>query len=212
MSLVRHFIGYREYSKHACLQRYGLYKQALMGEARKLVAQGVIKEPEDVYFLSLEEFRQVVNSGRLDYAVITERREAHESYQKLTPPRVITSEGEVINGEYDAGDRPEGALAGIPVSSGVVEGRARVVLSMEDAEVEEGDILVTVFTDPSWSALFVSVKGVVMEVGGVMTHGAVIAREYGLPSVVGVEGATERIKDGQLIRVNGSEGYVELLS
>ncbi|MEU7837873.1 rifamycin-inactivating phosphotransferase [Nonomuraea sp. NPDC049129] len=212
MSLVRHFIGYREYSKHACLQRYGLYKQALMGEARKLVAQGVIKEPEDVYFLSLEEFRQVVNSGRLDYAVITERREAHETYQKLTPPRVITSEGEVINGEYDAGDRPEGALAGIPVSSGVVEGRARVVLSMEDAEVEEGDILVTVFTDPSWSALFVSVKGVVMEVGGVMTHGAVVAREYGLPSVVGVEGATQRIKDGQLIRVNGSEGYVELLS
>ncbi|MEU7855554.1 rifamycin-inactivating phosphotransferase [Nonomuraea sp. NPDC049141] len=212
MSLMRHFIGYREYSKHACLQRYGLYKQALMGEARKLVAQGVIKDPEDVYFLSLEEFREVVNTGRLDYTVITERREAHESYQKLTPPRVITSEGEVINGEYDAGNRPEGALAGIPVSSGVVEGRARVVLSMEDAEVEEGDILVTVFTDPSWSALFVSVKGVVIEVGGVMTHGAVIAREYGLPAVVGVRGATERIHDGQLIRVNGSEGYVEVLS
>jgi pyruvate,water dikinase len=83
---------------------------------------------------------------------------------------------------------------------------------MEDADVEEGDILVTVFTDPSWSALFVSVKGVVMEVGGVMTHGAVIAREYGLPAVVGVEGATERIQDGQLIRLNGSEGYVEVLS
>ncbi|MFD1539293.1 rifamycin-inactivating phosphotransferase [Nonomuraea guangzhouensis] len=212
MSLVRHFIGYREYSKHACLQRYGLYKQALMGEARKLVAQGVIKDPEDVYFLSLEEFREVVNTGRLDYAVITERREAHETYQKLTPPRVITSEGEVINGEYDGSNRPEGALAGIPVSSGVVEGRARVVLSMEDADVEEGDILVTVFTDPSWSALFVSVKGVVMEVGGVMTHGAVIAREYGLPAVVGVEGATQRIHDGQLIRLNGSEGYVEVLS
>lgn len=212
MSLVRHFIGYREYSKHACLQRYGLYKQALMGEARKLVAQGVIKDPEDVYFLSLEEFREVVSTGRLDCAVITERREAHESYQKLAPPRVITSEGEVINGEYDAGSRPQGALAGIPVSSGVVEGRARVVLSMEDADVEEGDILVTVFTDPSWSALFVSVKGVVMEVGGVMTHGAVIAREYGLPAVVGVEGATERIQNGQLIRVNGSEGYVEVLS
>ncbi|GAA4228214.1 pyruvate,water dikinase [Streptosporangium album] len=211
MSLLRHFIGYREYSKHACLQRYGLYKQALREEARKLVGRGVFKSPEDMYFLSLEEFREVVNTGRLDHTVISERRDAFEEYQKLTPPRVMTSEGEVISGEYDTGTLPEGALAGVAVSSGVVEGRARIVLNMEDADVEEGDILVTVFTDPSWSVLFVSVKGVVMEVGGVMTHGAVIAREYGLPAVVGAEGATKRIRDGQLIRVNGSEGYVEVL-
>ncbi|MEU0572307.1 rifamycin-inactivating phosphotransferase [Nonomuraea sp. NPDC005983] len=211
MSLVRHFIGYREYSKHALLLRLELYKRALLVEAGKLVAQGVIEEQEDVYFLSIEEFRNVVNTGQLDYALITERREAHETYQKLTPPRVITSEGEVISGEYDTGSLPEGALAGVAVSSGVVEGRARVVMRMEDAQVEEGDILVTVFTDPSWSPLFVSVKGVVMEVGGVMTHGAVVAREYGLPAVVGVEDATKRIKDGQLIRLNGGEGYVQLL-
>lgn len=211
MSLLRHFIGYREYSKHACLQRYGLYKHALLEEARKLVGQGVIKYPEDVYFLSFEEFRGVVRTRKLDYTVITERRDAFEEDQKLTAPRVITSEGEVFSGEYDTGAMPDGALAGIAVSSGVVEGRARVVLNMEDADVEEGDILVTVFTDPSWSALFVSVKGVVMEVGGVMTHGAVIAREYGLPAVVGVQDATTRIRDGQLIRLNGSEGYVELL-
>lgn len=211
MGLIRNFIGYREYSKHALLLRLELYKQALLGEAGKLVDQGLIKVPEDVYFLSIEEFRNVVNTGRLDYALITERRDAHEMYQKLTPPRVITSEGEVINGEYDTGSLPKGALAGVAVSSGVVEGRARIVLNVEDANIQEGDILVTVFSDPSWSPLFVSVKGVVMEVGGVMTHGAVIAREYGLPAVVGVEGATRRIKDGQRIRVNGSEGYVEVL-
>ncbi|WP_330230541.1 PEP-utilizing enzyme [Nocardia sp. NBC_00508] len=212
MSLLRHFIGYREYSKHACLQRYGLYKQALLTEARKLAAQGVIKHPEDVYFLSLDEFRDVVRTGRLDYATIIERRDAFEDYQKLTPPRVITSDGEVISGEYETGSLPARALAGLAVSSGVVEGRARSIRKMEDAEVEDGDILVTVFTDPSWSALFVSVKGVVMEVGGVMTHGAVIAREYGLPAVVGVQDATRRIQDGQLIRLNGTEGYVEVLS
>ncbi|MFC5826028.1 rifamycin-inactivating phosphotransferase [Nonomuraea insulae] len=211
MSLIRHFIGYREYSKHSLLLRYEIYKRALMEEAGKLVERGIIKRPEDVYFLSLEELRKVVGTGELDYSIISRRREAHETYQKLVPPRVITSEGEVISGEYDAGTLPEGALAGIAVSSGVVEGRARVILSMEQADVQEGDILVTVFTDPSWSPLFVSVKGVVMEVGGVMTHGAVVAREYGLPAVVGVEGATRRIEDGQLIRVNGSEGYVEIL-
>ncbi|MGW3348804.1 rifamycin-inactivating phosphotransferase [Nonomuraea rubra] len=211
MSLIRHFIGYREYSKHSLLLRYELYKRALMAEAAGLADRGVIKEPEDVYFLSIEEFRHAVNTGELDYSTITQRREAHETYRKLTPPRVITSEGEVVSGAYDAGTLPEGALAGIAVSAGVVEGRARVIRDLAEAHVEDGDILVTVFTDPSWSPLFVSVKGVVMEVGGVMTHGAVVAREYGLPAVVGVEGATERIEDGRRIRVNGGEGYVEIL-
>lgn len=210
-SVLRNFIGYREYSKHACLQRYNLYKQALLKEGEKLAHKGIIREKEDIYFLSIEELREVIKTNRLDYSMIIERKEEHEDNMKLTPPRVMTSEGEVISGEYDSSKIPQGALAGIPVSSGTIEGRARVVLKMEDAKVEEGDILVTVFTDPSWSALFVSVKGVVMEVGGVMTHGAVIAREYGLPAVVGVEDATKLIKDGQRIRVNGTEGYVEIL-
>ncbi len=82
---------------------------------------------------------------------------------------------------------------------------------MEDADLEAGDILVTSFTDPSWSPLFVSISGLVTEVGGAMTHGAVIAREYGLPAVVGVENATRLIKDGQQIRVDGTDGYVDIL-
>ena len=82
---------------------------------------------------------------------------------------------------------------------------------MEDAELAEGDILVTAFTDPSWTPLFVSIKGLVTEVGGLMTHGAVIAREYGLPAVVGVENAASLVKDGQRIRVNGTEGFIEIL-
>jgi phosphoenolpyruvate synthase/pyruvate phosphate dikinase len=117
----------------------------------------------------------------------------------------------VIPAEYDASNIPQGALMGVPASAGVVEGRARVVLSLEEAAFEQGDILVTAFTDPSWTSIFVSIKGLVTEVGGMMTHGAVVAREYGLPAVVSVENATRRIKDGQRIRVNGSEGTVEIL-
>ncbi|MDD4767908.1 MAG: PEP-utilizing enzyme, partial [Desulfotomaculaceae bacterium] len=131
---------------------------------------------------------------------------------KLTPPRMMTSEGEVISGEYNTGNIPQGALPGLPVSSGIIEGRARVILKMAEAKIEDGDILVTAFTDPSWTPLFVSIKGLVTEVGGLMTHGAVIAREYGLPAVVGVENATRLVKDGQSIRVNGTEGYVEILN
>ena len=97
------------------------------------------------------------------------------------------------------------------VSAGIVEGRARVVLDMAEAELEPGDVLVTAYTDPSWTPLFVAIQGLVTEVGGLMTHGAVIAREYGLPAVVGVEGATRRIRDGQRIRVDGTGGYVEVL-
>jgi len=154
---------------------------------------------------------EAVRTNRLDSRIVGERKEAYGIYEKLTPPRVITSEGEIIAGRYRRDHVPAGAMAGLAVSSGVAEGRARVILDIGDADLEEGDILVTAFTDPSWTPLFVTVKGLVTEVGGLMTHGAVIAREYGLPAVVGVVDATRRIKDGDRIRVNGTEGYVELL-
>ncbi|MEN6489742.1 MAG: phosphoenolpyruvate synthase [Smithella sp.] len=208
---VRNLIGYREYPKYIHIQRNYIYKQALLKEAGKLVQKGVIQKPEDIYYLTLEELREVIKTSRLDYGIITRREAEYEFYEKLTPPRLMTSEGEVIIGEYDTGNIPKGALAGVPVSTGVIEGRARVVLKLEDAAIEEGDILVTKFTDPGWTPLFVSVKGLVTEVGGMMTHGAVIAREYGLPAVVGVDAATGLIRDGQRIRVNGTEGYVEIL-
>ncbi len=211
ISVLRNFIGYREYPKYAFIQRYWIYKQALLREAAGLVQKGVIREKEDIYYLSFWELREVVRTNRLDYSIITRRKEEYAVYEKLSPPRLLTSEGEAISGEYNTGNIPRGALAGIPVSSGVIEGRARVVLKMADAKTEEGDILVTSFTDPSWTPLFVSVKGLVTEVGGLMTHGAVIAREYGLPAVVGVDNATKLIRDGQRIRINGTEGYVEIL-
>lgn len=211
ISVLRNFIGYREYPKYAFIKRYFIYKKALMKEAAVLQKKKLIKAKEDIYYLSFDELRDAVRTGQLDYRMIEERKAAYELYEKLTPPRLMTSEGEVIFGEYHSGSLPEGALPGIPVSAGVIEGRARVVLKLEEADIEEGDILVTAFTDPSWTPLFVSVKGLVTEVGGLMTHGAVIAREYGLPAVVGVENATKAIKDGQRIRINGAEGYVEIV-
>ena len=139
------------------------------------------------------------------------RRQEFAHWARLTPPRLITSDGEVLTGTYASAGVPSGALPGIAASSGVVEGRARVILSLGEAYLSDGDILVTTFTDPSWTPAFLAANGIVTEVGGAMTHGAVVAREYGLPAVVGVEGATRLIVDGQRIRVNGSEGYVEVL-
>jgi pyruvate,water dikinase len=209
--VLRNFSGYREYPKYSVMKRFQVYKNALMKEAVKLVQKGVIREKEDVYYLFFEEFREVVNTNHLDYSIISKRKKEHSIFEKLTPPRVMTSEGEIISGEYDSSKTPEGAFTGIPVSSGIIEGCARVILKSTEARLEEDDILVTIFTDPSWTPLFLSAKGLVTEVGGLNTHGAVIAREYGLPAVVGVKNATELIKDGQRIRVNGTQGYVEIL-
>ncbi|CCW05416.1 phosphoenolpyruvate synthase [Paenibacillus jamilae] len=208
---LRNFIGYREYPKYGMIHRYFIYKQALLKEAEKLVQNNVLDEIEDIYYLTFEELYEVVRTNKLDYKIIHKQKNAYKLYEKLTPPRVITSDGEIITGKYKRENLPAEAIVGLPVSSGVVEGRARVILNMEDANLEEGDILVTAFTDPGWTPLFVSIKGLVTEVGGLMTHGAVIAREYGLPAVVGVENATKLIKDGQRIRVHGTEGYIEVL-
>jgi pyruvate,water dikinase len=208
---VRTFIGYREYPKYFMVSRYFVYKQALMKEAERLVAAEVLDETEDVFYLTLQEFAEVARTTEVDAQLIRERKDAFESYHALNAPRVLTSDGEVISGAYRREDAPHGALVGLAVSAGTVEGRARVIADMADADLEKGDILVTAYTDPSWTPLFVAIDGLVTEVGGMMTHGAVIAREYGLPAVVGVEDATRLIQDGQRIRVHGTDGYVELL-
>ncbi|WP_336518147.1 phosphoenolpyruvate synthase [Pollutibacter soli] len=213
IGLLRNLSGYREYPKYNNVCHYFIYKQALLKEAESLVRDGLIREEEDIYYLSFEELRRVIaRNSSLDSLteLIQKRKEEFRFFEKLQPPRVITSDGEIITGKYNRENLPADAIPGLPVSSGVVEGRARVILNMENAELEEGDILVTAFTDPSWTPLFVSVRGLVTEVGGLMTHGAVIAREYGLPAVVAVENATEIIKDGQRIVVNGTEGWVRL--
>ncbi len=208
---VRTFIGYREYPKFAWISRYFVYKQALLEEAERLVEGQVLREKEDIFHLTFSELHDVVRTNQVDDQLIRQRKDAFRSYEALTPPRVLTSDGEGLSGTYRRDDLPAGALVGLAVSAGTIEGRARVILDIADADLEPGDILVTAFTDPSWTPLFVTIKGLVTEVGGLMTHGAVIAREYGLPAVVGVDHATRLIRDGQRIRVHGTDGYVEIL-
>lgn len=212
ISLVRNFIGYREFPKYAKICRYFIYKQAILKEAAQLVDLKVLHEKEDIFYLTFDELREVVRTHQVDVELINTRKDEFKVFEKLTPPRVMTSDGEIINSTYKKENLPANAFAGLAVSAGVIEGRARVILNMEDAKLEEGDILVTTFTDPSWTPLFVSIKGLVTEIGGLMTHGAVIAREYGLPAVVGVANATKIIKDGMRIKVNGTDGYVEILA
>ena len=156
---VRTFIGYREYPKYGMVSRYFVYKQALLEEAERLVQADVLREKEDIFYLTFQELHDVVRTNQVDDQLIRQRKDAFRSYQALTPPRVLTSDGEVVAGAYRRDDLPAGALVGLPVSAGTIEGRARVILDMAEADLEAGDILVTAYTDPSWSPLFVAISG-----------------------------------------------------
>ncbi len=206
----RSIIGIREHPKYFIVQNFDLIKQAILQEGADLAAAGVLEQPEDVFWLSLQEIKEVLETRRLDRDLINRRKEKFQRDEKLTPPRAITSEGEIITAK-PAAHVPPGALAGSPVSAGKAEGRARVILKLAEAKMEKGDILVAPYTDPAWTLLFPLAAGLVTEVGGLMTHGAVVAREYGIPAVVGLDNATRKIRDGQIIRVDGTRGFVEIL-
>ncbi|WP_370589190.1 phosphoenolpyruvate synthase [Thermoactinomyces sp. CICC 10521] len=209
----RNVMGIREHHKFTMIRHFALFKRAIMEEARQLAENGVLEQETDVFYLTLHELTLLLEQGDSGEVQtrISQRKKEYEWQRKLTPPRLMTSEGEVITGIRNDIEVPEDSLVGTPVSSGVAEGYARVVLKPESAELKPGEILIAPFTDPGWTPLFHSAKALVMEVGGLMTHGAVVAREYGIPAVVGVEGATEKIKDGQYIRVDGTSGYVQIL-
>jgi pyruvate,water dikinase len=208
---VRTFIGYREFPKYVIVRHYAVYREALRREAAALVTAGVLDRVDDADFLTFDELRDAVVLRVADPALIERWRAEFAWFESLVLPRVLTSDGVALSGRYRRDGVPDGALLGLGVSSGVVEGRARVVTDLGAGDLEPGDILVTAHTDPSWSPVFVAIAGLVTEVGGLMTHGAVVAREYGLPAVVSVDGATRTIRDGQRIRVDGSAGIVEIL-
>ncbi|WP_269851740.1 PEP-utilizing enzyme [Methanosarcina horonobensis] len=213
LSIYRNSIGLREFPKYIIIRFFGIYRQAILAEARVLHQRGILEREEDVFYLYLDELISLLENRFSEDSrhLIDSRKRAYELYKKMTPPRVMTSEGEVITGVRSDVEAPKGALIGTPVSAGVAEGYVKVVLKPEEAKLNKGDILVAPFTDPGWTPLFYSAQALVVEIGGMMTHGSVIAREYGIPAVVGIENVTKILKDGQYVRVDGTRGFVQVL-
>jgi len=212
--IYRNSTGLREFPKYVIIRFFDNYRQAILAEARFLHQRGILEREEDVFYLYLDELIALLEKRFNEdlKELIESRKRAYEQYQKMTPPRVMTSEGEVITGVRSDVEAPKGALIGTPVSAGVAEGYVKVILKPEAAKLNKGDILVAPFTDPGWTPLFYSVEALVVEIGGMMTHGSVIAREYGIPAVVGIENATQILKDGQYVRVDGTRGFVQVLN
>ncbi len=210
---VRAYLALREHHKFFVVRLLMHLRRAVLEGAEVMVSRGLLASAGDVWLLELDELIAALADpahGSLRERV--ERRRAEQArYAELSPPPVLTSDGEVPRAPVSTEALPPGVLAGVPVSSGMVEGVARVVRDPSSEVLHPGEILVTTFTDPGWTPLFLHAAGLVMEVGGLMTHGSVVAREYGIPAVVGVEGAVGRIQTGQRLRVDGERGFVTLL-
>jgi len=201
----------REHPKYFLVRVMAEVRAQLLAAGAQLLSEGRLDRADDVFFLDLHELIAAVEESSIELrATVEARAEAYRRDHDRSPPRVMTSEGEIPQVSHNA-DVPAGALAGSGVSSGVVEGIVRVVTDPVGHVLEKGEILVAPFTDPGWTPLFINAAGVVIEVGGMMTHGSVIAREYGIPAVVSVPHATTLLRTGQRILVNGDEGWAMVL-
>ncbi len=216
---LRALAGQRELPKFVIIQLFGLVRASLLQSGQELVQRGILQQPDDLFFLSFAELQQLAqDEGRTPDAKlaaayqprIAQRRTAYrQEARRRQIPRLLLSDGHAFYDGVQAGEA--GDLVGDPVSPGVVEGVVRVVHDPHGAELAAGEILVCPGTDPSWTPLFLTAGGLVMEVGGMMTHGSVVAREYGIPAVVGVHEATTRLHTGQRVRVDGSSGAITIL-
>ncbi len=208
----RELLGAREHPKFLLIRMMGRVRELIREAGAELESQGRLARAEDVWFLDDDELLEAVGGPAVELrARVNARQEAHRRHRKLSSPKVMTSDGEIPVLRHDRGTAPEGALVGTGVSAGVVEGVTRVIRDPGREVLHKGEILVARFTDPGWTPLFINAAGLVMEVGGAMTHGSVVAREYGIPAVVCVPDATSRIRSGQRVRVDGDRGWVELL-
>jgi pyruvate,water dikinase len=211
---IRLLMGARESPKFFMIRMMGIARPALLDVGEEFVETGTITHPDDLFYLTLLELDSLSRNEPRDWqALVSERRHKYQrELLRRQVPRLLVSDGrafyEGLGSETDSAD----LITGSPVSPGVVEGVVHVVLDPQGAQLAAGEILVCPGTDPGWTPLMMSASGLITEVGGMMTHGSVVAREFGIPAVVGVHQATERLVDGQRIQLDGTTGKIVVLS
>jgi len=205
LSSYSHYTTLRENIKYRLIEGYALLRQTFLAMGSQLVGHGILKNVNDVFFLKPSEILALIKQGESIEQLsllISDRKQQHAHWAAQHAPDLIVGEGQEFT---DAANE----LNGIGCSPGVVEGLARVLFDPHDSNaLRPGEILVAPHTDPGWTPLFLSCKGVVTEIGGFLSHGATVAREYGVPAVVNVSQATAKIQTGDLIRVDGTNGRV----
>jgi len=210
---ARQLAGLRELPKFYVVLVLAAIHRQLTVVGDELAAMGSIAAAGDVFFLDFDELRVGLRGADLKGIVAGRRRLYDVELRRRRIPRLLLSDGTDVEAAVKAKTAPPQSaaspgLAGTPASAGMATGKVRVVLDPVGARLEPGEILVAPSTDPGWTPLFMTAGGLVMEMGGVISHGAVVAREYGIPAVVGVADATTRLRDGQTVTVDGAAGTV----
>lgn len=203
--------GYRETPKHYVITVIDLFRGRALGIARAFVAAGRLDTPEQIFDLSIADIDRACADPTLDLRALARERTAltHKIRKNKLVVRIIDSRGRIFFPPRKAG--AAGELIGVPISPGIVQGRVKVFQHATDKKLLPGEVLVARATDPGWTPLFIDARGIILEIGGALQHGAVVAREYGIPCVSGVDDATSKLKDGQLVEVDGSNGVVRIL-
>jgi pyruvate,water dikinase len=205
---ARQLAGLREIPKYCIIVALGALRAHLALVGAELARRGTIEAAEDVFWLDLVETRAALQGGDLR-GLVAARRQAYDAeLRRRHVPSVILSDGTEPEAASLVAKAGDGTLRGTAASAGTVTAAARVILDPVGAHLEPGEILVAPSTDPGWTPLFLTAGGLVMEMGGANSHGAVVAREYGIPAVVGVAQATRHIKSGQRVTVDGTAGLV----
>ena len=215
LSRVQNASVFRENIKSEVIKLLTALRKLLIELGKRLSDEGVLKNDDDIFFLKIEEIAPVVN-GKAKFnihQVIATRRTEYNKNSSVKPPDVVIGKFDPDNYIPDAIDEDVEVLNGLGVSPGVATGKARVILRADtEKQLLAGEILVAPFTDPGWTPYFVPAAAIVMDEGGVISHGSIVAREYGIPAVVNVGSGTQIIKTGQMIQVDGNSGIVKILS
>jgi rifampicin phosphotransferase len=210
---IRMLMGLRESPKFFIVRLMGIIRNELLASGDEFASEGTIEKPEDLFFLHFYELQALANREDRDWkSLIAEQHVIYERENRRKQiPRVLVSDGRAFHEGIGALADTDTVISGSPVSPGVAEGIVHIILDPRGAQLAPGEILVCPGTDPAWTPLFMVAGGLITEVGGMMTHGSVVAREYGIPAVVGVHQATTRLKDGQRIRLDGTAGKIIVL-
>ena len=205
------FGGYRETPKHYVIKVVDLFRRQALTIAKTLVADGRLDRPEQIFDLTIADIDRASADQTLDLRALARQRTLliNKIRRSRLVARVIDSRGKIYYPPRKAAT--DGELSGVPISPGVVRGRVKVLQYADEKRLLPGDVLVARATDPGWTPLFINAKGIILEIGGALQHGAVVAREYGIPCVSGLDDATSKLVDGQLVEVDGSNGIVRIL-
>jgi pyruvate,water dikinase len=205
------FGGYRETHKYYLIFVVDLLRQKIVPLAEQLQKEGRLEKTEQVFYVTLEDLDRATIDKTIDLVAIAEKNKAERKhFEQIHYPSLIDSRGFIPRPA--PAQTKKGVVIGTPISAGVVQGKIKILHTPTEKPLKKGEILVAKATDPGWTPLFVNAAAVVLEIGGVLQHGALVAREYGLPCVAGVENATTLWKDGTMVEINGSEGTIRAIS